>query len=274
MEAARRDATMEGRLATVSLTLFPVLIGTLLLAFDPNTAVAVRSALGVAILVASAVLTGAGAWWLWTIAAPPFAAFPGRRSILERQPQTADDLSAILHQAAIYAEQGMEVADALEHAASEDASHPSRALVMGLRVLLEPGTTAAEGDDADPTDPTDGKAEHPKRPDGNAARDGDGPDAADASDENEEVGRSAAEEARAELPDWLISALQRGWTGTQPGWAERDPVETLHLLAVRIRDELGAAAHAWPGRVRIAALVPFGICILPAAVLLALLSIL
>ena len=265
IESSRRDATMEGRLAAVSLTLFPVLIAIMLLAFDANTSAAVRSAGGVAILLAAAVLTAAGTWWLWRIAAPPFAAFPQRRSILERQPQTAYELSVILHQAANAADQGMEVADALEHAAPEEASHPSRVLAMGLRLLLESG-----GDDqvaAEDGHPgrSESKSDHPEKDDARSATDNDGSDADGTSDPNAEASRSAADEARSELPDWLIATLQ-------PAWTDSDPVETLDLVAGRIRAELREAAIAWPGRVRIAALVPFGVCILPAAVLLALLA--
>ena len=264
IEVGRREATMEGRLAAVSLTLFPVVVATLLLAFDPNTAAALDGGVGWMILMAAAALTAAGAWWLWRIAAPPFAAFPQRRSILERQPRTAYELSAILQQAASYADDGIDVVEALDRAAPDEASHPTRVLARALRVLLEPGDDGRTEDGDGGAEPSD-EEDEPSQADERSQAEDDEPDLHDPSDLDADASSSGAEEARSELPDWLITTLQRGWT-------DSDPVETLNLLAVRIRAELEAAAQAWPGRVRIAALVPFAICILPAAVLVALLA--
>ena len=160
----------------------------------------------------------------------------------------------ILEQAASYAEDGIDVADALDRAAPEQTSHPSRVLARGLRVLLETGGE----EQADEDDRSERDRKGPQA-------DGDEPDAHGASGRDAETSRAAADEARSELPDWLITTLH-------PGWTASDPVETLRLVAVRLRAELQAAARAWPGRVRIAALVPFAVCILPAAVLLALLA--
>lgn len=248
LAAARREATAEGRLATVSLTLLPVILGVLLVTIDDGAAASLRTPAGALLLVVAIVLTSLGAVWLWRLAVPPFAVWPKRRSIFERQPQIGYELSVILDRAARFAEDGVGVADALERAAPDQETHPARLVAMALRRGLEP--------DADPTasidEPTDD-------------RDIDDRMAEQRVPETEEPATS--DMSGSDLHDRLIADLH-------PARTDKDPVDTLRLIAVRIRSELEASARAWPARVRFRALVPFATCILPATGALVLLAVL
>jgi len=234
LAAARREATTEGRLAAVSLTLFPVVIGVVLLGWSPVTPEVFRTDLDLALLLGASVLTILGGLWLWRLAQPPFALRPKKQSIFERQPETGHELSTILHRAVVHADAGMDVTDALERAAPDDERHPARAFALTLRLLLDPAEHA--------------RVRHEdKEGEENVGDDG-------------RVGSGEAE-----LPDWLTAELHRSWAHT-------DPSDTLKLVAARLDHELETAARRWPTRVRVAALVPFALCIAPAAVMLAVLA--
>ncbi len=232
LSGARREATVEGRIAAVSLTLLPVLVGVVLVTFEPNAQEAIQTDTGISLLLGASALTVLGAVWLWQLAKPPFGLRPGRCSIFERQPQTGYEMSLILRRATEYADDGMEVADALLKAApSDDEQHPARVLALALRVLHEPATSS------------------------------------DRTTKEEQVGSGndgSIDAAREALPPWFLDELH-------PAWTERDPQETLKRVTARLAEELEGAAQRWPTRVRVAALVPFFVCIVPAVGLLAVL---
>ena len=116
-----RAAALDGRLAVITLTPLPVVIGVFRHVLDASYLERVTShPLGWLSLVIAGALTSAGAIWLWRVARPPFAAFPAswrlHRERAERWQQTADALD----RAWLYVLAGLDLELALKRALPDE----------------------------------------------------------------------------------------------------------------------------------------------------------
>lgn len=146
LQAELRDASFESRLAAICLAPLPLFLGVLLIVVEPPSGSAVTTAV---ILMAASLFSVGGAWWLVRITKPPFAAFPRKRSIFERQPETGYQLCVALTSAVTFVDHGYDVVHALDRAAPVDPGHPARVLADEVRSLLTQDEPASSNIDLD-----------------------------------------------------------------------------------------------------------------------------
>jgi hypothetical protein len=84
------------------------------------------------VIILAGLLTAVGASWLRQLARPPFALRPSTRRGLVREQTLCARLGDLLDRSALYAAAGLDVGDALTHA----ASHDTEGLARRLRQLL------------------------------------------------------------------------------------------------------------------------------------------